>query len=97
MRHPADKEVPSTFGLPDISWLQPILSYVTPRFTIASAMRDSIADPENFVTDEQFTRYCDLIRMTGPREAMLQRQNSRDTVAPLESRLGEIKIPALLI
>ena len=35
--------------------------------------------------------------MTGSREAMLQRQNSRDTVAPLESRLGEITIPALLI
>ena len=97
MRYTAYTEVPSTFGLADISWLQPILGYVTPRFTIASALRDNVADPENFVTDEQVTRYWELIRMTGMREAMLQRQNSRDTVAPLASRLGEIKIPALLI
>ena len=97
MRRTADEEVPSTFGLADISWLQPILRYVTPRFMIASALRDSVADPDNFVTDEQVTRYWELIRMTGSREAMLQRQNSRDTVAPLESRLIEITIPALLI
>ena len=97
MRRTADEEVPSTFGLADISRLQPIFRYVTPRFMIGSARRDSIADPDNFATDEQVTRYWELIRMTGSREAMLQRQNSRDTVTPLESRLGEISIPALLI
>ena len=32
MRRATDEEVPSTFGLADISWLQPILRYVTPRF-----------------------------------------------------------------
>jgi len=97
MRRTSDEEVPSTFGLADISWLQPILRYVTPRFIIESALRDSVADPDNFVTDEQVTRYWELIRMTDSREAILQQQNSRDTVAPLESRLGEITIPTLLI
>ena len=97
MRRTADEEVPSTFGLADISWLQPILRYVTPRFMVESALRDSVADPDNFVTDEKVTRYWELIRMTGSREAMLQRQNSRDTAPPLEGRLGEITIPALLI
>ena len=57
MRYTADNEVPSTFGLADISWLQPILGYVMPCFKIASALRDSVDDPENFVTDEQVIRY----------------------------------------
>ena len=35
--------------------------------------------------------------MTGSREAMLQRQNLRGAVAPLEGRLGEITVPTLLI
>ena len=97
MRRATDEEVPSTFGLADISWLQPILRYVTPRFMIAGALRDSVADPDTFVTDEKVTRYWELIRMTGSREAMLQRQNLRGTVAPLEGRLGEITVPTLLI
>jgi pimeloyl-ACP methyl ester carboxylesterase len=75
VRRTPDEEVPSTFGLADISWLQPILRYVTPRFMIERGLRDSVADPDNFVTDEQVTRYWELIRMTGSREAMLQRRS----------------------
>ena len=97
VRRTPDEEVPSTFGLADISWLQPILRYVTPRFMIERGLRDSVADPDNFVTDEQVTRYWELIRMTGSREAMLQRRSLGTSTPPLEGRLAEITLPTLLI
>jgi pimeloyl-ACP methyl ester carboxylesterase len=97
MRRTPDEEVPSTFGLADISWLQPILRYVTPRFMIERGLRDSVADPDSFVTDEQVTRYWELIRMTGSREAMLQRRSLGTSTPPLEGRLAEITLPTLLI
>ena len=97
MRRAPDEEVPSTFGLADISWLQPILRYVTPRFMIERGLRDSVADPDNFVTDEKVTRYWELIRMTGSREAMLQRRSLGTSTPQLEGRLAEITLPTLLI
>lgn len=97
MRRTTDENIPSSFGIADVSWLQPITRYVTPRFMIEAALRDSVADPDNFVTKDMVERYWELIRMTGSREALLQRQNLRLAAEPLEARLGEITIPTLLI
>ena len=87
----------STFGLANVSWLQPILRYVTPHYMIERGLHESVADPDNFVTDEQVTRYWELIRMTGSREAMLQRRSLGTSSRPLEGHLAEITQPTLLI
>ena len=97
MRRTPGEEVPSTFGLASVSWLQPILRYVTPHFMIERSLRDSVADPDNFVTDEQVTRYWELIRITGSREAMLQRRSLGTSSPPLKGHLAEITLPTLLI
>ena len=97
MRRTPDEKVLSTFGLTNISWLQPILRYVTPRFMIERGLRDSLADPDNFVTDEQVTRYWELIHMTGSREAMVQRRSLGTSTPPLGGHLAEITLPTLLI
>ena len=65
MRCRSQEEVPSTFGLADFSWLQPILRCVTPHFMIERSLHDSLGNPDNFVTDAQVTRYWELIRMIG--------------------------------
>ncbi|CAI8427292.1 MAG TPA: hypothetical protein DIT66_00895 [Rhodobiaceae bacterium] len=97
MRRSIAEAPPSSFELADITWLQPVMRYVTPRFMFASALRDTVADPDNFVTDEMIDRYWELIRMTGSRAAIFERRNARQSNAPLDERLSELTMPALLI
>ena len=97
MRCRSDEEVPSTFGLADFSWLQPILRCVIPHFMIERSLRDSVANPDNFVTDAQVTRYWKLTRMIGSHESMLQRRSLGTSSSLLEGRLADITPPTLLI
>ncbi len=97
MRRMPDEEVPSTFGPANVSRLQPILRYVTPHYMMKRGLRESVADPDNFVIDVQVTKYWELIRMTGSREAMLQRRSLVTSSPPLEGRLAENTQPTLLI
>ena len=97
MRCRSDEEVPSTFGLADFSWLQPILRCVTPHFMIERSLRDSVANPDNFVTDAQVTRYWELNRMIGSHESILQRRSLGTSSPLLEGRLADITPPTLLI
>jgi len=64
---------------------------------IERGLRDSVADPDNFVTDEQVTKYWELIRMTGSREAMLRQRSLGTSSLPLKGRLAEITLPTLMI
>ena len=74
-----------------------MMRYITPRFIIASTLRGVVADPDNFVTDEMIDRYWEMLRMTGSRDATIQRFAGYQTRAPLEPHLGKIKAPTLLL
>ncbi len=74
-----------------------LMRYVTPRFLIAQTLRGVVADPDNFVTDEMVTRYWELLRMTGSRDAAIKRFTGYATRSPLEPLLPAIRTPALIL
>ena len=74
-----------------------MMRYITPRFIIASTLRGVVADPDNFVTYEMIDRYWEMLRMTGSRDATIQRFAGYQTRAPLEPHLSKIKAPTLLL
>ena len=78
------------------TWLgQQILPWATPRFLVASSLRESVADPD-FATDEMIDRYWELLRYPGNREAMVQ-----TFIQPREShlwhKLGTVRTPTLIL
>lgn len=74
-----------------------LMRYVTPRFMIAQTLRGVVADPDNFVTDEMVTRYWELLRMTGSRDATIKRFSAYATRSPMEPLLPAIRAPALIL
>lgn len=74
-----------------------MMRYFTPRFLIESTLRDVVADPDNVVTDEMATRYWDLLRMAGTREATIKRFEDREKEPSIEPVLRAVNPPTLLI
>ena len=74
-----------------------LMRYVTPRFLIGRTLRGVVADPDNFVTDEMVTRYWELLRMTGSRDASIKRFAAYETRGALEPQLARIRVPALIL
>ena len=74
-----------------------LMRYVTPRFLIGRTLRGVVADPDNFVTDEMVTRYWELLRMTGSRDASIKRFAAYQTRGALEPQLSRVRTPALIL
>lgn len=74
-----------------------LMRYVTPRFLIGRTLRGVVADPDNFVTDEMVTRYWELLRMTGSRDASIKRFAAYETRGALEPQLSRVRAPALIL
>ena len=74
-----------------------LMRYVTPRFLIGRTLRGVVADPDNFVTDEMVTRYWELLRMTGSRDASIKRFAAYQTRGALEPQLSRVRAPALIL
>ena len=83
------------FRLTDKAWGRALMRYVTPKFAAGSTLRGVVADPDNFVTVEMVTRYWELLRMTGSRDATIKRFTSPRQ--PFADRLGEIRVPTLIL
>ena len=74
-----------------------LMRYVTPRFLIGRTLRGVVADPDNFVTDDMVTRYWELLRMTGSRDASIKRFAAYQTRGALEPQLSRVRAPALIL
>lgn len=74
-----------------------LMRYITPRFLIARTLRGVVVDPDNFVTDEMVTRYWELLRMTGSRDATIKRFAAYETRGALEPLLPAVRAPALIL
>jgi pimeloyl-ACP methyl ester carboxylesterase len=97
MRRDVDDPPVGAFRFTQTAIGRAALEYVTPRFMIKRSIEKIVADPAGFVTDAMVTRYWELLRMTGSREASAIRFAGYAQQAPLEPRLGEITAPSLIL
>ena len=95
-RDPQDSAV-GAFRLTDKAWGRTLMRYVTPKFMVGLTLRGVVADADNFVTDEQVTRYWEMLRMTGSRDASIKRFAGYQNEAALEPRLSAIRVPTLIL
>ncbi len=94
-----DKEDGSVgaFALASSDFGRTIMRYFTPKFLIESTLRDVVANPDEIVTDEMATRYWDLLRMAGSRDATIKRFAERENDPSLQPILRAVNPPTLLI
>lgn len=85
------------FALASSNMGRTMMRYFTPKFLVESTLRDVVADPDAVVTDEMATRYWDLLRMAGSRDATIKRFSERDSEPSLEPILRAVNPPTLLI
>lgn len=85
------------FALASSNFGRTAMRYFTPKFLIESTLRDVVADPDAVVTDEMATRYWDLLRMAGSRDATIKRFEERASEPSIEPILRAINPPTLLI
>jgi pimeloyl-ACP methyl ester carboxylesterase len=78
-----------------VSWLLKAMRFVLPKFMLKGSLMPGYADKE-FVTDALVTRYHDLMRAPGAREAMLARLEQTLLVDPAPV-LARIQAPTLLL
>lgn len=97
MRRDLDDPPVGAFRFTQTAIGRAILNHVTPRFMIRSSIEKIVANPTSFVTDEMVTRYWELLRMEGSREASAIRFAGYANGNPIEPRLNEIMIPSLII
>lgn len=97
MSRDEDAESVGAFNLVGNETARGLMRYITPRFMIAGTLRGVVADPDNFVTDEMVTRYWELLRMTGSRDASIKRFAAYETRGPLEPLLPAVRAPALIL
>ena len=97
MKRDETAEDVGAFSLTRSETARGLMRYVTPRFLIGRTLRGVVADPDNFVTDEMVTRYWELLRMTGSRDASIKRFAAYETRGALEPQLGRIRAPALIL
>jgi len=74
-----------------------LMRYFTPRFLVAHTLEGVVADPDNFVTDEMVTRYWELLRMAGSRDASIKRFSEANLEPSLEPLLRAVDPATLLI
>ena len=91
------REEPRPLVLRVAAWpiLGPISTVVTPRFIVATSVREVYGDPGK-VTDELIDRYYDLLLREGNRRATRIRLSMPDDTAAAR-RLGELRLPVLIL
>jgi pimeloyl-ACP methyl ester carboxylesterase len=97
MRRDVDDAPVGAFRFTQTAIGRAALAYITPRFMIERSIEKIVFDPAHFVTDDMVTRYWELLRMTGSREASAVRFAGYAQQAPLEPRMSEITAPSLIL
>ena len=94
-----DEDVPSVgaFALVGSDIALRLMRYFPPRFLVAKTLEGVVADPDSFVTDEMITRYWELLRMAGSRDASIKRFSEANLEPSLEPLLRAVDPATLLI
>jgi pimeloyl-ACP methyl ester carboxylesterase len=82
------------FRIANIPILNRVLLYITPRSLVINGLNEAISE-KDIINDEMIDSYWDFVRMEGTRAALLSRLNTRNK--PIKDRLGDIKIPTLIL
>lgn len=91
----AAKSVPLAFQLAQMPIIKYVIKNVLPRSLVENSLRNVYGNPE-LVTPNLVGRYFDLATREGNRAALSQR--FKQTIpGPLIQRLGEIKVPTLIL
>jgi pimeloyl-ACP methyl ester carboxylesterase len=78
------------------SWLGgKLFPHITPEWMVHASVEESMANPAQ-VTDAVVARYSELLRLPGNRQAVVDREHT-DREDAIWSRIGTLKVPALLI
>jgi pimeloyl-ACP methyl ester carboxylesterase len=89
------QKAPPIFALAQIPGLGRILTVATPRALVRNNVAQVYGDASK-ITESVVDRYFELTRAEGNREALLDRlRNARDP--DLDGRLGELKMPVLIL
>ncbi len=91
--------VPIAFKLARVPVLNNLLKYITPRFIIEKSVKNVYAD-QSKVSEALITRYFDLTRREGNRQAFIERMyNPKNTIENINAseQIKTIKIPTLVI
>ena len=72
-----------------------VLTQITPRFLVRYALKDVYGDPAQ-ISDAQVTRYHDLLRRAGNRQAFIDRFEGRGVESPSPHTLTDPVSPAAL-
>jgi pimeloyl-ACP methyl ester carboxylesterase len=86
---------PPVFAIARVPVLGHGLRWLTPRAMIRRSVEDVYGDPSR-VTDALVDRYYELTRRDGNREALYDRLNG-PADPPLDDRLGEVRVPVLVL
>jgi len=74
---------------------QAILPYITPRFMVKSSLEQSVFDKDD-LNEDVITRYWELLRFSGNRQATIKRSNS-DRETEKWKEVGGITVPTLIL
>tara|TARA_A100001015_G_C15003242_1_gene719502 strand:- start:578 stop:1510 length:933 start_codon:yes stop_codon:yes gene_type:complete len=86
---------PIAFRLAKVPFVKQLFTWVTPRFIVASSVRNVYAD-ENLVTESLIDRYFELSLRPGNRQAFIDRFDvQNDTTA--YHRIEQIEAPTLIL
>jgi pimeloyl-ACP methyl ester carboxylesterase len=91
---PREEPKPFGFRLTSSPIFGPIVRWETPRFMVASSLRDAYGDPSR-VHDDLVDRYYDMMLRDGNRPATVERFSRPEDDMP--ARLGEIRVPTLIL
>lgn len=97
MRRDIGDEPVGAFKLAQSAIGREMLRRITPRFMVEDTIRKIVAAPDQFITEDMVTRYWELMRLEGTREASLIRFAGYPAAEPLEPHLGDITQPALIL
>lgn len=93
-----DDEVPLAFRIASMPVISNVMRYVLPRSLVEEGVRKVFVD-QSKVTDEMVARYYDLSLHEGNRDATRMRfaSNATRDEAAFAARLGEIRVPVLIV
>ena len=75
--------------------IRPLLRHITPKFMVRKSILQTVVDPD-IVTDDLVTRYWELLRYPGNREATIRR-TLIDREPGMAEKLNEISQPTLIL
>ncbi|MFO7968497.1 MAG: alpha/beta hydrolase [Candidatus Izemoplasmatales bacterium] len=96
--YPIDSENSDFFlnRIKKYSFFSELTSLYTPKFLLKNILESAYGNPDN-ITDETITRYYELLRKPGTRQALLKNTQETESIDSYINRIETITIPTFII